>query len=41
MARYIAEQRRPEILKAFALNRFCENRLLGETANPPGYGPWN
>jgi sarcosine oxidase subunit beta len=41
MARYIAEQRRPEMLKPFALNRFCENRLLGETASPPGYGPWN
>lgn len=41
MARYIAEQRRPEMLKPFSMKRFCENRLLGETANPPGYGPWN
>ncbi|HDR16624.1 MAG TPA: FAD-dependent oxidoreductase [Desulfobacteraceae bacterium] len=41
LARYIAEQRRPEILEPFSLKRFCENRLLGETANPPGYGPWN
>jgi sarcosine oxidase, subunit beta len=41
MARFIAEQRRPEILKAFTLKRFCEHRLMGETANPPSYGPWN
>jgi sarcosine oxidase, subunit beta len=41
MARYMASGERPEILKPFALRRFEENRLLGETAAPIEYGPWN
>jgi sarcosine oxidase subunit beta len=37
----MATGRCPEILRPFRLKRYEENRLLGETASPPQYGPWN
>jgi sarcosine oxidase, subunit beta len=41
LARYMAEERCPDILKPFTLNRYKENRLMGEIATPVNYGPWN
>ncbi len=41
MARYMAEGRCPEILKPFALSRFKEHRLMGETAALVNYTPDN
>jgi sarcosine oxidase subunit beta len=41
MAQFMATGRCPEILKPFTLRRFEEHRLMGETANPSNYGPWN
>ncbi|SMC23030.1 sarcosine oxidase subunit beta [Desulfacinum hydrothermale DSM 13146] len=41
MAQYMATGRRPQILRPFRLQRYEENRLLGEIASPPQYGPWN
>lgn len=41
VAEYMATGRCPEILRPFRLKRYEENRLLGETASPPQYGPWN
>ncbi len=37
MAQFIASGRCPEILKPFALKRFREHRLMGETATPVFY----
>ena len=41
MARFMAQGECPDILKPFALNRFEQFRLQGETASPISYGPWN
>lgn len=41
MARYLAENRCPERLAPFALNRFENHRLMGETAAPVLYTPDN
>jgi len=41
MAEFISSGQCPEILKPFTLRRFEQHRLMGETANPSNYGPWN
>ena len=41
MAQFIATGHCPDMLKPFTLKRFQEHRLMGETANPRSYGPWN
>lgn len=41
LAQYIASERCPEILKPFTLNRYENNRMIGEIATPVYYGPWN
>ncbi len=41
MAEFISSGQCPEILKPFTLRRFEQHRLMGETANPNNYGPWN
>ncbi len=41
MAEFIAQEEAPDILKPFALNRFLENRYMGETAGAMNYGHWN
>jgi len=41
MAEFIADDEAPDILKPFALNRFLENRYMGETAAATNYGHWN
>lgn len=41
MARFMATDQRPDILKPFRLSRFQEQRRLGELATPAYYGPWN
>ncbi len=41
MAEYMACEEAPEIIKPFALNRFIENRYMGETAGAMNYGHWN
>ncbi len=41
VAEFMAAERCPEILKPFALRRFEEHRLMGESAAPVSYGPWN
>jgi sarcosine oxidase subunit beta len=41
MAQFMASGETPEIFKPFALRRFQEHRLMGETAGAISYGPWN
>lgn len=41
MAQFMAAQQCPDILKPFSLDRFENHRLMGETATPVYYGPWN
>lgn len=41
MAEYMATGERPEILQAFRLDRFLENRCSGETAAVMKYGHWD
>lgn len=41
MAQFLAHGEAPDILKPFALNRFLENRYMGETATAMNYGHWN
>jgi sarcosine oxidase subunit beta len=41
MAEFLAREEAPDILKPFALNRFIENRYMGETAGATNYGHWN
>ena len=41
MAEFIAREEAPEILAPFALNRFLENRYMGETATTMKYGHWD
>jgi sarcosine oxidase subunit beta len=41
LAQYMATGECPSILKPFRLNRYRENRLMGEIATPVYYGPWN
>lgn len=41
MARYMASNRRPDMLRPFALRRFEEHRLMGETAATVAYTPNN
>ena len=41
MAEYMASGERPEILDAFQLKRFLENRYSGETAAVMKYGHWD
>ena len=41
MAEYMASGERPEILGAFQLKRFLENRYSGETAVVMKYGHWD
>ncbi len=41
LARFMAEESCPEILKPFTRRRFEQFRLLGETATPMDYTPWN
>lgn len=41
MADYVAKAECPEILKPFTVNRYKDNRLMGEIATPVAYGPWN
>ena len=41
MAEYMASGERPDILKAFQLKRFLENRYTGETAAVMKYGHWD
>lgn len=40
MAEFMARGETPDILKPFALQRFLENRYLGETAGAMSYGQW-
>ena len=41
MAEYMATEERPEIIRAFQLKRFLENRYSGETAAVMKYGHWD
>lgn len=41
MARFMAQETCPEMLKPFTFRRYEEARLMGEIATPPNYGPWN
>ncbi len=41
MAEFIARETCPEILEPFALDRFLENRYMGETATTMKYGHWD
>jgi sarcosine oxidase subunit beta len=41
MAEYIAREERPDILGPFTLDRFLENRYLGETATTMKYGHYD
>lgn len=41
LARYIASESCPEILKPFTLKRYENYRMIGEIAAPVFYGPWN
>jgi sarcosine oxidase subunit beta len=41
MARFMATGSCPEILKPFALRRFAQHRLMGETAALVNYSPDN
>lgn len=41
MARFMASDKRPELLKPYRLNRFKEQHRLGELSTPAYYGPWN
>ena len=41
MAEFLAREEAPDMLKPFALNRFIENRYMGETAGAMNYGHWN
>ena len=41
MAEYMACAEAPEMIKPFALNRFIENRYMGETAGAMNYGHWD
>jgi sarcosine oxidase subunit beta len=41
MARYMATGECPERLRPFRLRRYQEHRMMGETATPVDYSPWN
>ncbi len=41
MAKYMAEDLRPEIIKSLGLRRFENFQSTGETAGAYAYGPWN
>ena len=41
MAEFLAREEAPDMIKPFALNRFIENRYMGETAGATNYGHWN
>jgi sarcosine oxidase subunit beta len=41
LARFMATETCPDILRPFTLNRYKYHRFLGETASPVNYGPWN
>ena len=41
VAQFMATAECPEMLKPFSSTRFKEHRLMGETATPVQYGPWN
>jgi len=41
LARFMAQERCPDVLKPFTLKRYKENRLMGEISTPVSYGPWN
>jgi sarcosine oxidase subunit beta len=41
MAEFVATGQCPDMLKPFRLRRFVQNRLMGETATPMYYSPWN
>ncbi len=41
LARFVATETCPDILKPFTLRRYEAHRLMGEIATPVSYGPWN
>jgi sarcosine oxidase subunit beta len=41
LAQFIADDEAPELLSPFALQRFIENRYIGETPTTMNYGQWN